>query len=141
MRWHFYCLQWRSVDGLIETYQDAIKLDDKHKRQNKSIPSGGVMVLGQELDSYGGDFKDDQAFKGSLAGLNFWSYFLTANEIQGMASGVTNVNGNLLQWRMWIGAVIGAVTIDERSKAEIPGICNVTINRRAKDLEIEAEMK
>lgn len=101
MKWHFYCLQWRSFDGLIETYQDAFKLDYKHKRQNKSIASGDVVVLGQELDSYGGDFDDDQAFEGSLAGLNFWNYFLTANEIQGMASGVTNVNGNLLQWRMF----------------------------------------
>ena len=110
--WHFYCMQWRNSDGLVQTFQDAIKLEMGYKAVGHIIPSNGVMVLGQQ-----------RAFKGSLAGLNFWTYFLTINTIQGMAAGIINVNGNLLQWRDFrTEHVFGDVSIVERSEAEIPGI-------------------
>ena len=80
------------------------------------------MVLGQDLDSYGGNFESHHAFKGSLAGLNLWRQFLTRNAIQGMAPGAINVNGNLLQWRNFMDHVLGDVIIRKRSEAEIPGI-------------------
>ena len=120
--WHFYCMQWRSQDGLIETYQDGKMLAKTHKKKGHTIPSNGIVVIGQELDSYGGDFDSTQAFKGSLAGLNLWRQFLTANVIQGMSSGIMNVNGNLFQWRYFRNHVFGNVTIRNGSEAEIPGI-------------------
>jgi hypothetical protein len=105
-------MQWRNSDGLVQTFQDAIKLEMGYKAVGHIIPSNGVMVLGQQ-----------RAFKGSLAGLNFWTYFLTINTIQGMAAGIINVNGNLLQWRDFrTEHVFGDVSIVERSEAEIPGI-------------------
>ncbi|XP_028416226.1 neuronal pentraxin-2-like [Dendronephthya gigantea] len=118
--WHFYCLQWRSSDGLVQTYQDGKKLGTNHKATGSTIPSKGIVVLGQELDSYGGGFQSAQAFQGSLAGLNLWSQFLTANIIQGIASGVLNVNGNLLQWRNFRNHTFGIVTVRHGSEAEIP---------------------
>ncbi|XP_028408477.1 neuronal pentraxin-2-like [Dendronephthya gigantea] len=118
--WHFYCLQWRNNDGLIEIYQDGIKLGTKHKAVGYTIPSNGIVVIGQELDSYGGGFDSNEAFQGSLASLNLWRKFLTVNVIQGMASGVINVNGDLFQWRNLRNHVFGHVNIRERSEAEIP---------------------
>ena len=120
--WHFYCLQWRNSDGLIEVYQDGKKLGTKKKATGHRIPSKGIAVLGQELDSFGGTFHSSQAFKGSLTGLNLWRQFLTANVIQGMASGVLNVNGNLFQWRDFRDHVFGNVAVRDGSEAEIPGI-------------------
>ncbi|XP_028416239.1 serum amyloid P-component-like [Dendronephthya gigantea] len=118
--WHFYCLQWRSSDGLILIYQDGKNLGTRIESKGYTIPFKGIVVLGQELDSYGGGFQTAQAFKGSLAGLNLWSQFLTANIIQGMASGVLNVNGNLLQWRNFRNHTFGNVTARHGSEAEIP---------------------
>ncbi|XP_028397251.1 neuronal pentraxin-2-like [Dendronephthya gigantea] len=118
--WHFYCLQWRSFDGLIEVYQDGKKIGTKYKAKNHTIHSNGVIVLGQELDSHAGGFDAIQAFKGSLAGLNLWSQFMTTNVIQGMASGILNVNGNLLQWRDFRDHVVGDIVIQNGSEAEIP---------------------
>ncbi len=119
-------MQWRSSDGLTEVYQDAIKLEMKTDEINRhmgySIPSNGTMVLGQELDGFASGFENHQAFKGSLAGLNFWTFFLSVDEIQGMAAGIMNVNGNLLQWRDFRDHTFGDVSIVDRSEAEIPGI-------------------
>ncbi|XP_028398696.1 neuronal pentraxin-1-like isoform X2 [Dendronephthya gigantea] len=120
--WHFYCLQWRSKDGLHEIYQDGKKLGTSDNGSiGHIIPANGTLVLGQEMDSHGGGFDSKQAFKGSLAGLNLWRQFLTVNVIQGMTSGVTNVNGNLLQWRDFrTKHLFGSVTIRNGSEAEIP---------------------
>ncbi|XP_028397406.1 serum amyloid P-component-like [Dendronephthya gigantea] len=104
----------------MEIYQDGKKIGTKYRAKNHTIHSNGVIVLGQELDSYGGGFQRNQAFKGSLAGLNLWSQFLTTNVIQGMASGVLNVNGNLLQWRDFRDHVVGDIVIQNGSEAEIP---------------------
>ena len=119
-------MQWRSSDGLTEVYQDAIKLEMKTDEINRHIgniiPSNGTMVLGQEVDGVAPRFDNSQAFKGSLAGLNFWTFFLSVDEIQGMAAGIMNVNGNLLQWRDFRNHTFGDVSIVDRSEAEIPGI-------------------
>ena len=87
-----------------------------------SIPSNGIIVLGQKPDSHGGSFTSEQAFKGSLTGLNLWMHFLTASVIQGLASGVANVNGNIFQWRNFRHYVFGNVTIRNESEPKIPGI-------------------
>ena len=122
--WHFYCMQWRSSDGLTEYYQDARKLRKEIKEDSIGIyfPSNGDMILGQELDAYVDGFDQEQAFKGSLTGLNFWSHFLGNDTIQGMSAGVINVNGNLLQWRDFRWRTFGNVHMVDRSEPEIPGI-------------------
>ena len=115
-------MQWRSSDGLIEYYQDAIKLGKEAKSKGIHFPSNGALILGQELDGYISKFDQRQAFQGSLAGLNFWNFFLDADLIQGMSAGVSNVNGNLLQWRnVRKHAIHGDVHIMDISEAEIPG--------------------
>ena len=115
-------MQWRSSDGRTKVYQDAIELEGLTKQEEYTIPSNGTIVLGQELDGFASDFANDQAFKGSLAGLNFWTFFLSVDEIQGMAAGIMNVNGNLLQWRDFRTHTFGDVSIVDRSETEIPGI-------------------
>ena len=116
-------MQWRNSDGLTEYYQDAIKLRAEIKTYSIGIhfPSHGDLILGQELDGYVSGFNSAQAFKGSLAGLNFWNHFLDNDAIQGMSAGVINVNGNLLQWRDSRWRAFGNVHIADRSDPEIPG--------------------
>ena len=107
-------MKWKNSDGSIQMYQDVIQLfDQKDVAKNYVIRSNGVMVLGQD-------------FQGSLAGLNFWKY-LHIKTIQGMAAGIINVNGNLLQWRDFRpDHAFGNVSIVERSETEIPGILTIS---------------
>ena len=120
-RWHFYCAMWKSSDGLLEVYKDGVHLQSKTVSAGRVIPGNGAIVLGQEVDSYAGGFSTSQALKGELAGFNFWTELLTANEISGMAAGTINVNGDLLQWRDFRGSIHGAVSIKENSDFELPG--------------------
>ena len=117
-------MQWRNSDGFTEYYQDAKKLKEENKTSSIGVrlSSNGVLILGQEMDGHVTGFTAEQAFKGSLAGLNFWKHFLERNTVQGMSAGVINVNGNVLQWRdpRWI--LSGNVQRLDRSEAEIPGI-------------------
>ena len=115
-------MQWENSNGLVHTYQDAIKLEVEHNTaKHHIIPSNGTMVLGQKLDA------PNLAFQGSLAGLNFWTYLLYIDTIQGMAAGIINVNGDLLQWRDFMtDHAFGDVSIVERSEAEIPGILTIS---------------
>ena len=135
-RWHFYCTQWRSSDGLVKIYKDGVELHSTTKAVGQVIPGNGAIVLGQEVDSYAGGFDTTQAMDGALAGFNFWTDFLTANEISGMAAGVTNVNGNLFQWRDFRGHIYGAVTIKENSDFELPGMFNSKINTKIERLPL-----
>jgi predicted ester cyclase len=117
-------MQWENSNGLVHTYQDAIKLEVEHNTAKHHIPSYGTMVLGQKLDA------PNLAFQGSLAGLNFWTYLLYIDTIQGMAAGIINVNGDLLQWRDFMtDHVFGNVSIVERSEAEIPGILTISYSK------------
>ena len=120
-RWHFFCIMWKSSDGLLEVYQDGVHLQSKTVSVGRVMPGRGALVIGQEPDSYAGGFSSSQAMKGELAGLNFWTELLTLNEISGMAGGTININGDLLQWRDFRGALHGAVSLKENSDFEIPG--------------------
>lgn len=117
-------MQWRNDDGFTEYYQDAKKLKEENKTSSIGVhlSSSGVLILGHEMDGHVTDFTAIQAFKGSLAGLNFWKHFLELNTIQGMSAGVINVNGNVLQWRDPRWLLFGNVQRVDRSEAEIPGI-------------------
>ena len=118
--WHFYCMKWKNSDGSVRMYQDVIEQHiGQVVAQGYVIPSNGVMVLGQ-------------GFEGSLAGLNFWKYPLHTDTIQGMAAGIINVNGNLLQWRDFMtDHTSGDVSIVERSEAEIPGILTISNSKES----------
>jgi hypothetical protein len=113
-------MKWKNSDGSVRMYQDVIEQHiGQVVAQGYVIPSNGVMVLGQ-------------GFEGSLAGLNFWKYPLHTDTIQGMAAGIINVNGNLLQWRDFMtDHTSGDVSIVERSEAEIPGILTISNSKES----------
>lgn len=49
------------------------------------IRENGVLVLGQEQDELGGDFKADQSFQGMFSNVNVWSSVLPATQIKEMS--------------------------------------------------------
>ena len=80
------------------------------------------MIVGQDPDGFATGFSQAQAMHGYLTQLNFWHEFLHVDEIQGMASGAINVNGNLLQWRSLRNYILGNVGIVyHRAEPRIPG--------------------
>ena len=55
-------------------------------------------ILGQEPDKIRGGFEEEQAFFGSISGLNIWSTFMSSTMIENMARCRNYETGNVLAW-------------------------------------------
>ena len=78
------------------------------------IPKGGVLVIGQEQDTPGGGFEDQQSFIGELTNVQLWDFVLPVHEINALSllcyanSGL----GNVLAWPDFVnGSHHGAVNL------------------------------
>ena len=62
------------------------------------IRGGGILVLGQEQDSFGGSFDANQNFIGELTGVNIWDHVIMEQEIVRMSKSCLSGVGNVFQW-------------------------------------------
>ena len=59
--------------------------------------SGAKLIFGQDQDSYGGGFTQQQSFVGEMTGINFWDRVLSAAEISKLSKSCEgDFKGNLL---------------------------------------------
>ena len=75
------------------------------------IGGGGVLVLGQDQDSVGGTFDDDESFIGEMTGVNIWDHVITDQEIARMSKSCLTGVGNVFQWRDFKAHLKGSVQI------------------------------
>lgn len=73
------------------------------------IRGGGVLILGQEQDSLGGNFEASQSFIGKLTGVNIWGRVIREDEIMRMSKKCQIGEGDLFQWRDFHTNVRGSV--------------------------------
>ena len=71
---------------------------DEPLQKSKHIPKGGLFVIGEEQDKYGGDFTPKESFFGDLSQLNIWDRELLADEIYDLANSCGHTQGNVLAW-------------------------------------------
>ena len=57
------------------------------------------LLFGQEPDSWMGEFDEYQAFQGKLAGFNWWSSVLPADQIEALSKCRENVKGDVVSWK------------------------------------------
>ena len=96
-KWHHLCMTWLTTNqhGKLKVYVDGIlRLE---KVLGIIIPKGAI-VLGQEQDSYKGDFESSQSLQGNLTSVNMWDRVLTAQEISELAKSCTAGEGNIVKW-------------------------------------------
>ena len=62
------------------------------------IRGGGILVLGQEQDSFGGSFDANQSFIGKMTGVNIWDHVIKEQEIRRMSKSCLYGVGNVFQW-------------------------------------------
>ena len=67
-------------------------------QRGQTIPAGGLFVIGEEQDSFGGGFNPEESFYGDLSQLNVWNRVLTTNEIYDLARSCTHDFGNVIAW-------------------------------------------
>ena len=76
------------------------------------ISSGGIVILGQDQDKYGGGFDRDQSFNGKMFGVNMWDYEMLGDEIAQLSSSCFGPDGNYLKWSDFKGGEEGDVEIE-----------------------------
>ncbi|XP_033116115.1 sushi, von Willebrand factor type A, EGF and pentraxin domain-containing protein 1-like [Anneissia japonica] len=127
--WHHIALTWESKSGTWFIYMDnVLKQQGTGLQTGHVIKGGGILIIGQEQDSYGGSFVRNEAFVGTLNQLNIWNFAMSAAEIGAVYTNC-GINGNIVAWGAVQEAVIGTVPTDTPSTRTEATTCNAnTIN-------------
>ncbi len=101
--WHHVCVTWRSSDGFWAIYVDGIMGDSekgKARGNVKNIHGDGILILGQDQDTFGGNFTEP--FFGNLTDLSVWGEDLESEQVTALrtCSQLTNHRA-LFRWQDW----------------------------------------
>ena len=83
--WRHVCYTWSLATRAASVYFDGILLGSSTTPSGKKLGLDGYLVLGNEFDSYGGGFGDNNAFGGELFKMNAFDKELEAAEVKEMA--------------------------------------------------------
>ncbi|XP_059494318.1 adhesion G-protein coupled receptor D2 [Stegostoma tigrinum] len=84
--WHHFCVTWQNENGAWFIYADGVKVSSGDGCYSSQIIAGnGTFIIGQDQDSLGGAFKQNEAFSGNITDLNIWTQVLDANQIKAVS--------------------------------------------------------
>jgi C1A family cysteine protease len=81
-KWHHIAVTWESSTGKVKLFKDGKKVFEGVLAQGYLIDPRGILVIGQEQDSFGGDFDSDQAFIGYIDEVAIYGEALPADVIK-----------------------------------------------------------
>ena len=83
------------------------------------IKTNGILIVGQEQDSFGGRFDPNQSYLGELTGLNIWNRVLSPSEILEMSKSCHVGQGNVKKWSDFKVGIRGDVRVISPSACEV----------------------
>ncbi|XP_057183232.1 C-reactive protein-like [Triplophysa rosa] len=92
------CFTWDSATGLSAAWVDGRRSAYRLYRKGHSIRSGGIVMLGQDADSYLGGFDIEQSFVGEITDVKLWDYILPANQIEALNGKKEVQLANVFDW-------------------------------------------
>ncbi|OCT83273.1 hypothetical protein XELAEV_18025810mg [Xenopus laevis] len=107
--WNHLCLTWESKYGRTEFWLNGRRSATKVYHQKNTVRSGGIVLLGQDQDSYGGDFDKTQSFVGQIKDLKMWNKVLPLRSLKSLFKGREIGNGNIFDWSSLSYSMIGNV--------------------------------
>ncbi|XP_072249386.1 C-reactive protein-like [Leuresthes tenuis] len=113
--WHSICATWDATSGLTQLWLDG-KPSSRKFTSLGSINGPIIIVLGQDQDSYGGDFDVNQSFVGMMSDVYMWNNVLSPCDIQSYVDDLNFPLGNVLNWKELSFQIIGKVLIEEKQK-------------------------
>lgn len=103
--WHSVCMSWSQDGGRWSLYADGLSVArGDGLNSTDSIGSDGLFIIGQEQTTFGGSFKEDHSFSGSITELYIWDRVLHSHEIETMAMKCSPVSSRLVF--NWSGATM-----------------------------------
>ncbi|XP_025066930.1 serum amyloid P-component-like isoform X1 [Alligator sinensis] len=80
--WVHICTSWESATGIVQLWVDGKPLPRKGLQKGYSVKAEAVILLGQDQDSYGAGFDENQSFVGEITDVHMWDHVLTPAEIR-----------------------------------------------------------
>ncbi|XP_037669396.1 C-reactive protein-like [Choloepus didactylus] len=108
-----FCMTWESASGITELWVDGKPMVRKSLKKGYSLGTDASIILGQEQDSFGGKFDEEQSFVGDIGDVNMWDFVLSPDEINFVYAGGT-FSPNVLDWQTLKYEVFGEVFIKPR---------------------------
>lgn len=101
--WHSVCISWSRDGGRWSLYADGLSVArGDGLNSTDSIGSGGLFIIGQEQTTFGGSFREEASFSGSITELYVWDRVLHSHEIKTMAKTCLPISSRLVF--NWSGA-------------------------------------
>uniref|UniRef100_A0A3B3HAA5 Adhesion G protein-coupled receptor D2 n=2 Tax=Oryzias latipes TaxID=8090 RepID=A0A3B3HAA5_ORYLA len=97
--WHHICVTWRRSGNHWAIYVDGESKDTGSGTDtNRDIHGDGILILGQDQDSFGGNFTEP--FFGNITDLNVWTMGLESRHIRALNSCSTLSQDMLFKWSL-----------------------------------------
>ena len=118
--WHHICTSWENKAGSWKAYKDgALKSSGSGFKTGHVTKTNGILIIGQEQDSFGGGFDANQNYLGELTDLNIWNRVLSASEITKLSKSCHGGRGNVKKWSDFKVGMRGNVRVISPSACEI----------------------
>uniref|UniRef100_A0A3Q2VTR3 Jeltraxin-like n=1 Tax=Haplochromis burtoni TaxID=8153 RepID=A0A3Q2VTR3_HAPBU len=112
--WNAICSTWDATSGIIQLWVNGKPSSRKFVSSGFNISEPMSIVLGQEQDSYGGEFDINQSFIGMISDVHMWDYTMSSCEIQKYSDELSFTLGNVLNWNALDFQITGRVLIEDK---------------------------
>ncbi|KAM4576242.1 adhesion G protein-coupled receptor D2 isoform 2-T2 [Odontesthes bonariensis] len=97
--WHHICVTWRRSSNHWAIYVDGdMKDTGSDTDTSRDIYGDGILILGQDQDSFGGNFTEP--FFGNITDLNVWNMSLETRHVRGLNSCSPITHKMLFSWNL-----------------------------------------
>ena len=118
--WHHICASWENKGGSWEIYKDGVsQASGAGLKTGHVINTNGILIIGQEQDSFGGGFDATQNYIGELTDLNMWNRVLYTSEVSNLSKSCHGGRGNVKKWSDFKVGLRGDVRVISPSACEI----------------------
>ncbi|NXP05504.1 SAMP protein, partial [Thinocorus orbignyianus] len=107
------CASWDSSTGIVGFWLNGKPWPRKGLQRGYTVGAEAAIVLGQEQDSFGGDFDAQQSFVGEMSSVYMWNTGISTSEVLA-AMDNTPSRAPLFGWRNFPYKLVGEVYLEAR---------------------------
>ncbi|AWP06634.1 putative G-protein coupled receptor 144-like [Scophthalmus maximus] len=97
--WHHICVTWHRNSGQWAIYVDGVLKDmGSGTDTSRDIHGDGILILGQDQDSFGGNFTEP--FFGAITDLNVWNMSLETRHVNALNACYPLTQEELFTWNL-----------------------------------------
>ena len=102
--WNHFCWTFEGKTGENKVYLNGklagtATFDEKREAYGSYEVSRTSFLIGQEPDTFRGQYDKFQAFRGAISELNFWDFILSEGKIGAIANCNERADGNVIHWK------------------------------------------